>query len=269
MSAEYKAWPYEQAQAILEKLEAEREAVGERKRSEVLLQTGFGPSGLPHIGTFGEVARTTYVAQALREMSEHETVLFTFSDDMDGFRGIPDTVEDPAPLIEHLGKPLSDVPDPFGDEDSFAGYANMKLREFLDSFDFDYVFKSSKDQYRGGVFNEGLKRIVDNYDAIRERCVRELSEANAQAWSPFKPICEECGRVNTTRVVELHPDDYTISYACTESFTAKIPGEGGERQEVEVCGCGHTGHMSVLDGNVKLGWKVDWALRWYVFGVDY
>lgn len=264
MGIEYKAWPYRQASLILEKLEREALAGVERKHDYVLLETGFGPSGLPHIGTFGEVARTSWVQQALERMSGKATKLFAFSDDMDGMRGIPDNVPNPELLKEHLGKPLSDVPDPFGEQDSFAGYSNAKLCSFLDSFGFDYEFKSSRDQYRGGVFNEGLKLIVDRYDAVRDVVTKGLSEDNRQSWSPFQPVCESCGRVNTTRVMEVHGEDHSISYSCTRSFDAKQAG-----QKIPVRGCGHEGRVSVTDGHVKVGWKVDWALRWYVLGVDY
>ena len=264
MTVEYKAWPYRQASLIIEKLEREERAGVERRHDAVLLETGFGPSGLPHIGTFGEVARTTWVRQAFERLSDRPTRLIAFSDDMDGMRGIPDNVPNPDALREHLGKPLSDVPDPFAEQDSFSGYSNAKLRSFLDSFGFDYEFKSSRDQYRGGVFNQGLKRIVDRYDAVREAVTQGLSEENKQVWSPFQPVCERCGKVNTTRVLAIHPEDHTLSYSCSKPFEAKQAGK-----KIPVSGCGHQGRVPVTDGHVKVGWKVDWALRWYVLGVDY
>lgn len=284
---EYKAWPYHEAQLILDKLERERNSEIERKHDDVLLQTGFGPSGLPHIGTFSEVARTAWVQRALERLDgELDARLYAFSDDMDGMRGIPLDTPDPEALIEHLGEPLCDVPDPFGEEhDSFAGHMNAKLREFLDSFGFDYTFKSSQEQYRGGVFDEGLERIVERYDEVRDLVTADLREENARTWSPFFPICQECGRINTTRVIELDREGAKVRYRCDKSFKAKIlswePREGAERRQAgktapiyyeerrKVQGCGHEGDVPVTGGHVKVGWKVDWALRWYVFGVDY
>lgn len=282
---EYKAWPYREAEKILEKLEKEQKSKIERKHDDVLLQTGFGPSGLPHIGTFSEVARTTWVQQALEVLSEHDSRIFAFSDDMDGMRGVPLDMPDVDALIEDLGKPLCDVADPFGEHESYAAHMNAKLCEFLDSFGFDYTFKSSKDQYRSGVFNDGLKRIVDCYDEVRELVTEGLRDENAETWSPFLPICEKCGKINTTRVISVDRENYTVQYACDRPFNAKIltweEREGSKRKQAaknapvyyegrqRVYGCGHEGSAPVTDGKLKVGWKVDWALRWYVFGVDY
>lgn len=281
----YKAWPYQEATKIIEKIDREEAAGIERKHEEVLLETGFGPSGLPHIGTFSEVARTNWVLQAYELMADRPVKLVAFSDDMDGMRGIPLDTPNPDALIEHLGKPLCDVPDPYGEHESFAGHMNAKLREFLDSFGFNYEFKSSQEQYRGGVFDEGLKRIVDCYDEIRELVTKDLREETAQTWSPFRPICEKCGRVNTTRVVRVNRDEYTVTYACDKPLNAKLLSwderpKGKEKraskdarpyyeERVRVHGCGHEGTLPVTGGALKVGWKVDWALRWYVFGVDY
>lgn len=282
MSVEYKAWPYKEAQNILDKLNREQVQGKKRKHDFILLQTGFGPSGLPHIGTFSEVARTSFVKQALQDLNpDLDVQIYSFSDDMDGMRGIP--LDMPIDtLAKHLGKPLSDVPDPYGEADSFAGHMNKKLCAFLDSFGFDYTFKSSKDQYRGGVFNSGLERIIECYDAVRERVTQTLGDEHKETWSPFLPICEHCGKINTTRVTAVHPEDYTVSYACDKSFNAKILSweprpRAKEKKGVKpfyeerrkVSGCGHQGRMTVRDGHVKVGWKVDWALRWYVLGVDY
>lgn len=255
------AWPHEQARTISDKIAHEEDKGIGRKHDYVLFETGFGPSGLPHIGTFAEVARTTWVRYAYEHLASTaglagETKLFAFSDDMDGLRKVPQNIPNQDMLLEHLGKPLCDIPDPFGEEDSFSGYMNAKLKSFLDSFGFDYEFKSSKDQYRGGVFNEGLLKILEHYDEVRGVITPTLREQNREAWSPFFPICENCGKVYTTRVTAIHPDDGEISYACDQSFRG-------------IEACGEAGRMGVGDGNVKVGWKVDWALRWYVFGVDY
>ncbi|MFW5968935.1 MAG: lysine--tRNA ligase [Persicimonas sp.] len=254
MSEELTAWPFREARSILEKLE--REGDEERKHDYVLLETGFGPSGLPHIGTFSEVARTTWVRHAFEHLSDLPTRLFTFSDDMDGLRKVPQNIPNQDLILEHLGKPLCDIPDPFGEEESFSAYMNEKLKGFLDSFGFDYEFKSSKDQYRGGVFNEGLVQILRNYEEVRQVIIPTLREKNREDWSPFFPICQNCGKVYTTRVLDIHPEDDQISYVCDQSFRNIEP-------------CEHNGRMAVTDGNVKVGWKVDWALRWYVFDVDY
>jgi lysyl-tRNA synthetase class 1 len=263
---EYKAWPYREADKIVEKL-AREEAMGiERKHDYILLETGYGPSGLPHIGTFGEVARTTWVRRALERMTGRPTRLFSFSDDMDGMRGIPDNVPHKDMLRQHLGKPLCHVPDPFGEYESFSAYANAKLCSFLDSFGFEYEFKSSQKQYEGGVFNEGLKRVLERYDVVRDIVASTLREENRDTWSPFMPICEQCGRNTTTIVTGVHVEDHTLSYTCTGTFMAK---QAGGKEKIPVVGCGYQGRTGVTDGRVKVGWKVDWAMRWYVLGVDY
>jgi lysyl-tRNA synthetase class 1 len=254
MSEELTAWPFEEARSILEKLE--REEASNRKHEYVLFETGFGPSGLPHIGTFSEVARTTWIRHAFEHLSELPTKLFAFSDDLDGLRKVPENIPNQDLILEHLGKPLCDIPDPYEEEESFSAYMNAKLRGFLDSFGFDYEFKSSKDQYRGGVFDEGLTKILENYEAVRSVITPTLREQNREVWSPFFPICENCGKVYTTRVADIHPEDGEISYACDQGFR-------------NADSCGHQGRMPVTGGNVKVGWKVDWALRWYVFDVDY
>lgn len=256
MSEDLTTWPFEEARTILDKLEREKKSGIERKHEYVLFETGFGPSGLPHIGTFAEVARTTWARYALEQLSGLPTKLFAFSDDLDGLRKVPENIPNQDLILEHLGKPLCDIPDPFEEEESFSGYMNAKLRSFLDSFGFDYDFKSSKEQYRNGVFNDGLVKILENYDAVRDVIVPTLREQNRDAWSPFFPICENCGKVYTTRVTDTHPEDAEISYVCDQSFR-------------NIDSCGHSGRMPVTDGHVKVGWKVDWALRWYVFDVDY
>ncbi len=249
MSDDLQAWPYREAQAVLDRLDDDAD-------KPVLFETGFGPSGLPHIGTFAEVARTTWVQRAFEQLSDRPTRLVAFSDDLDGLRKVPQNIPN-AQLIEpHLGKPLCEIPDPFGEEESFSAYMNAQLRSFLDSFGFDYEFKSSKDQYRNGVFNEGLLRILERYDDVRGVVAPTLRGHVREDWSPFLPICQECGRINTTRVTDTHPDDGSVSYVCDQSFRG-------------VDACGHEGTTPVTDGRVKVGWKVDWALRWYVLGVDY
>ncbi len=265
MSADLKAWPFKEAEMIVEKLEREAARGIARTHDYVLLETGYGPSGLPHIGTFAEVARTTWVRYAFEHLTGKPAKLVAFSDDMDGLRAVPDNVPNHDIIRPHLGKPLNQIPDPFGEEASFSDNMNAKLRGFLDEFGFEYEFRSSKDQYRGGVFNGGLQRILDCYDEVRDVILPTLGQkrddtSDRSEWSPFMPVCEACGKVYTTRVVETHVADGRISYACDQDFTTR-----GNT----VTACGHAGTMPIGDGNVKVGWKVDWALRWYVFGVDY
>jgi lysyl-tRNA synthetase class 1 len=247
----FKEWPFVEAQRIVDRLQR----IG---RSAVTAETGYGPSGLPHIGTFGEVARTSFVLQALSAIAPKvESRIVAFSDDMDGLREVPKNLPNAQMLSEHLGKPLTKIPDPFGEEKSFAYYMNRKLREFLDSYGFRYQFASSTDSYASGAFDEGLRRIMANYDAIRDLFTATIAEEKRAAWSPFFPICENCGRVYSTRVTGIDTKTFTVSYSCD----APLAGKYGS--------CGHTGTTSVLGGRCKVGWKVDWALRWFSLGIDY
>lgn len=253
MSDALTAWPYQEAREILNHLE--RVKSSERDKP-VLFETGFGPSGLPHIGTFSEVARTSWVQRAFERLSDRPTKLVVFSDDMDGLRKVPENLPNAQMIAQHLGKPVCDIPDPFGEEESFSGYMNARLLEFLDSYNFEYEFLSAKDQYRSGAFNKGLLRILECYDEVRGVIIPTLRNPNRDQWSPFFPVCGNCGKINNTRVTAVHPEDGTISYICDQSF------RGSDA-------CGHEATVPVTDGNTKVGWKVDWALRWYVLGVDY
>ena len=247
----HKEWPFIEAQRIRDRLER----LGTRS---VTAETGYGPSGLPHIGTFGEVARTSFVLQALSTLEPSITSrIVAFSDDMDGLREVPKNLPNAQMLQQHLGKPLTSVPDPFGEEKSFAHYMNRRLREFLDSYGFRYEFASSTDRYASGVFDEGLRRIMLNYEAISDLFKATIAEEKRAAWSPFFPICENCGRVYSTRVTGLDTAACTVSYACDAPLAGKYQS------------CGHTGTRSILGGGCKVGWKVDWALRWYSLGIDY
>lgn len=244
-------WPYVEAQRILERLKR----LGRRS---AIAETGYGPSGLPHLGTFGEVARTSFVLQALATLApEVESRLIAFSDDMDGLREVPQNVPNREMLVPHLGKPLTSVPDPYGQEPSYAHYMNKRLREFLDSFGFRCTFASSTEHYRSGRFNEALKRVMAHYDEIREMFVATIAEAKRAAWSPFFPVCRGCGRIYSTRVTGVDREGLAVNYACDTPLAGKY-----------AC-CGHTGTASILDGGCKVGWKVDWALRWFALGVDY
>ncbi len=243
-------WPFIEAQKLLDSLKR----VGDPE--EIILETGFGPSGLPHVGTFSEVARTTFVRRALEQLTDIPTRLITFSDDMDGLRKVPLNVPQRDMLEPHLGRPLSAIPDPFEEEDSYSAYMNQKLETFLAAFGFEHDFRSSTDNYRSGAFDDGLLRILHHAEDIAGIIVPTLSEPNRKAWTPFFPICSQCGRVYTTRVTAMYPDKGTLDYVCDNTF------EGIE-------GCGHAEEAPVTGGRAKVGWKVDWALRWYALGVHY
>lgn len=256
----YDAWPYSEAQKLAGKIKGQRakaEKEGEPIEDRtVLFETGFGPSGLPHLGHFSENARTTWVQRAFEVLADEPTELVVFSDDMDGLRKVPGNLPNQEMLEENLGKPLCDIPDPFGEASSYAAHMNDELQRFLDSFGFDYTFKSSKDQYRNGIFDEGLRKILEHYGEIRDVIVPTLREENREVWSPLFPICENCGKVYTTRVTDFDTDEGTVDYVCDDAFRGITP-------------CGDEDSVPVTGGHVKVGWKVDWALRWYTFGVDY
>ena len=247
----HKEWPFVEAMRIRDRLQK----IGGRT---VTAETGYGPSGLPHIGTFGEVARTSFVLQALSVLEPGiSSRIVAFSDDMDGLREVPKNLPNAAMLQGHLGKPLTSIPDPFGEEKSFAHYMNRKLREFLDSYGFRYEFASSTEKYAAGAFDEGLRRIMRHYEEISDLFKATIAEEKRAAWSPFFPICESCGRIYSTRVTGIDRDACTVSYACDAPLAGKYQS------------CGHTGTRSILSGGCKVGWKVDWALRWYCLGIDY
>lgn len=245
----YRAWPFEEAGQIL----THRAPQGDRP---VLFQTGFGPSGLPHIGTFSEVARTTWVRRAFTHLTGMPTRLQAFSDDMDGLRKVPLNLPQSQMLAAHLGRPLCRIPDPFGCCESFSGHMNHKLREFLDTYGFDYEFLSSSQAYARGDFDEGLTILLEKVDQVRTLILPTLRQENQTDWSPFFPICPSCSSVNATRVTAYHLERRTVDFVCD--------GKGEEGK-----GCGAQGEVSVLGGSSKVGWKVDWALRWYTYQVDY
>ncbi len=235
-----KAWPYEEARKVLKRLE------GDAKR-EVLFETGYGPSGLPHIGTFNEVLRTTMVRNAFHAMSDVPTRLVAFSDDMDGLRKVPDNVPNQAMLAEHLGKPLTRIPDPFEKHESFAHHNNAKLRVFLDRFGFDYEFVSSTERYESGAFDEALKGVLRRYQAIMDIMLPTLRAERAATYSPVLPISQKSGIVLQVPVEVIDADSGLIRFR-----------DDGEIVE-----------QSILSGGAKLQWKVDWAMRWVALGVDY
>src|SRR6202795_2368214 len=202
-----RAWPFEEARKLMQRFKETPPAKG-----YVLFETGYGPSGLPHIGTFGEVVRTTMVRQAFRRMSDLPTRLFAFSDDMDGLRKVPDNVPNPEMLRGHLGLPLTVIPDPFGCHESFGHHNNAMLRGFLDGFGFDYEFQSSTDWYRSGRFDAALRRVLEHYDAVMAVMLPSLREERAQTYSPFLPISPTSGKVLQAPIEAHDVAAGTISY---------------------------------------------------------
>ncbi|MGX9391198.1 lysine--tRNA ligase [Nitrobacteraceae bacterium UC4446_H13] len=238
------AWPFEQAKQIVVRLKT-------KPKDEVLFETGYGPSGLPHIGTFGEVARTTMVRHAFRVLTEDKikTRLLAFSDDMDGLRKVPDNVPNKEMLAQDLGKPLTQVRDPFGTHPSFGEHNNARLRAFLDTFGFDYEFASSTQYYKSGRFDATLLKMLEKIDKVMAIMLPSLREERAASYSPFLPICPRTGIVLQVPIVAHDAKAGTISYDDPETR---------ERITVPVTG-----------GHCKLQWKPDWAMRWTALGVDY
>ncbi|MFH2218432.1 MAG: lysine--tRNA ligase [Pseudomonadota bacterium] len=245
----YKCWPFKEADKL-------RKRYTETPNIPVRFETGFGPSGMPHIGTFAEVARTTWVRHAFEFLTRWPTQLIAFSDDMDGLRKVPLNLPQQEMLTENLGRPLCRIPDPFGECESYSAYMNNKLREFLDSYSFDYTFQSSHEAYTRGDFNDGLSVILQKVEDVKAIILPTMSEAKRANWSPFFPICENCGRINSTQVTGYDIENNAIDYSC-------------EQEEGEVKSCGHKGTASIFNGKVKVGWKIDWALRWYSYDIGY
>jgi lysyl-tRNA synthetase, class I len=243
------AWPFEEARKIIARIGGvdEAEALGR----EVVFETGYGPSGLPHIGTFAEVARTSMVRHAFRVMTSDriKTRLIAFSDDMDGLRKVPENIPNKDMVKGHLGKPLTEIPDPFGTHASFAAHNNARLRAFLDRFGFDYEFMSSTETYRSGRFDETLLLTLARFDEVMAIMLPSFRAERAQSYSPFLPVHP------VTRVVMQVPiEEWDVGRGM---IVWRDPANG-ERFETKVTG-----------GNAKLQWKPDWAMRWAALGVDY
>ena len=272
LSRSAKAWPFDQARALLNRLVRTRLETSEERdlaavliadgkieeavrtlpglQKPVVFETGYGPSGLPHIGTFGEVSRTTMVRAAFRALTENAipTRLVCFSDDMDGLRKVPDNIENKAVLQEDLHKPLTVVRDPFGQYPSFGEHNNARLRAFLDGFGFEYEFLSSTQCYRSGMFDETLLRALARYDDIQKVMLPTLGEERRASYSPFLPISPKTGKVLQVPTLERHVDRGTIVFADEDGTLTEVP---------------------VTGGAVKMQWKPDWAMRWAAMGVDY
>lgn len=236
------SWPFREAERLAERLR-------HKGKNEALFETGYGPSGLPHIGTFGEVARTSWVRKAFTELTGLKSRLRAFSDDMDGLRKVPDNVPNKEMLRQHLGKPLSRIPDPFGKFESFAAHNNNLLQDFLREFGFDFEFASATDYYESGRFDETLLHVLRHHDSIKEIMLPSLGEERQATYSPVLPIHPRTG------IVMQVPVDQVDAHAGTVFWTDP---ETGARFET-----------SVLGGGAKLQWKADWAMRWYALDVDY
>lgn len=241
---ESKAWPFEEARRLLK-----RWPDGKPGGAPVLFETGYGPSGLPHIGTFNEVLRTTMVRNAFAALSGQQTRLIAFSDDMDGLRKVPENVPNAAMLADHLGRPLTRVPDPFGTHESFAHHNNALLRAFLDRYGFDYEFASSTEYYRSGRFDAAIRDVLRHWQGVMDVMLPTLRAERRATYSPVLPVSPVNGVVLQVPVEVVDADAGTIAFVDPAS---------GERIE-----------QSALGGLAKLQWKVDWAMRWVALGVDY
>ena len=238
-----KAWPFEEARRVLKRYEKKPPEKG-----HVLFETGYGPSGLPHIGTFGEVLRTTMIRRAFEIISDIPTRLICFSDDLDGMRKVPGNVPDPDALQAHLQKPLTSVPDPFGTHDSFGAHNNAMLRRFLDTFGFQYEFYSATEFYRSGQFDQVLLRSAERYDDIMAIMLKSLREERRQTYSIFLPIHPETGRVLYVPIKHVDAKEGTVTFDDEDGREWTLP---------------------VTGGNVKLQWKPDFGARWAALGVDF
>jgi len=244
-----RAWPFEEARKLVARLSGSRGGGKVPGKGYVLFETGYGPSGLPHIGTFGEVVRTTMVRQAFQRLSDVPTKLFCFSDDMDGLRKVPDNVPNKEMLASHLGKPLTAVPDPFSNEyPSFGAANNARLRAFLDSFGFEYEFQSATDYYKSGKFDAMLLAMLRHYDEVQAVMLPTLGPERRATYSVFLPISPKSGRVLQVPMVKVDAQAGTVVYRDEDGSMVETP---------------------VTGGNVKLQWKADWAGRWFALDVDY
>ncbi len=238
-----RAWPFEEARKLVARFKDAPPANG-----YALFETGYGPSGLPHIGTFGEVVRTTMVRNAIRAISDVATRLFAFSDDMDGLRKVPDNMPQQEMLARYLGKPLTAVPDPFGKFASYGEHNNAMLRAFLDSFGFEYEFRSATEMYKAGAFDATLKLILARHDAVRNVVLPTLGPERRATYAAFLPVSPRTGRVLQVPILETKVDAGTVVFKDEDGTLTEVP---------------------VTGGACKLQWKCDWAMRWIALGVDY
>ena len=237
-----KSWPFDEAKKLLKRINLQKNEV-------CVFETGYGPSGLPHIGTFAEVVRTSMVIKAIKQISDIKTKLIVFSDDMDGLRKVPENIPNKDLVKQNINKPLSSIPDPFKKFESFAQHNNNRLKTFLNRFNFEYDFKSSTALYKSGFFNDGLVKVLENYAKIRNTILPTLGKERRQTYSPFLPISETSGKVLEVKIENIDVESNMIEYIDPDS--RKIT------------------QSSILDGKCKLQWKVDWAMRWMVLCIDY
>ncbi|MBA1339073.1 MAG: lysyl-tRNA synthetase, class 1 [Pelagibacterales bacterium] len=236
------SWPFVEIRKLLK----DRKDIIKAK-NKITFQTGYGPSGLPHIGTFGEVARTTMMINALNHIQKIDYELITFSDDMDGLRKVPENIPNNEILRKNLGKPLTNIPDPFGKYQSFGEHNNEMLKEFLQKFKFDFTFKSSTSNYKKGLFNNSLMRVLEKYEEIMNIILPTLRDERRKTYCPFLPICPDTGKVLEVPLISMDKKKGIIIFD-----------NNGKNLEA-----------NILDGNCKLQWKVDWAMRWFTFDVDF
>ena len=236
------SWPFVEARKLIK----ERQKIIEKK-GKIILQTGYGPSGLPHIGTFGEVARTTMMVNAIKQLTNLPTEIITYSDDMDGLRKVPDNIPNKKVLEENIHKPLTSIPDPFKKFNSYGEHNNEMLKKFLNDFNFKYTFQSSTNNYKKGFFNEALLLVLEKYEEIIKIILPTLGKERQKTYSPFLPICPKTGKVLEVPIIEINKKEGKIVY---ENENKKIETE-------------------IINGKCKLQWKVDWAMRWYAYDVDY
>ena len=236
------SWPFVEIRKLLKD---RKELIGLKKK--IVFQTGYGPSGLPHIGTFGEVARTSMMINALNHITKIDSELITFSDDMDGLRKVPENIPNREVLQNNIGKPLTNIPDPFKKYSSFGEHNNEMLKNFLNKFNFKFNFKSSTENYKNGTFNNSLLRVAEKYDEIMNIILPTLRDERRKTYCPFLPICPESGKVLEIPLIEINKKNGTIVFD-----------NNGKKLETKI-----------TDGKCKLQWKVDWAMRWFTFDVDF
>ena len=243
-NSDLKLWPFDEALKVKKRIESQN-----NKKEFCVFQTGYGPSGLPHIGTFGEVLRTIMVIKALKLVTSMKTRLYVFSDDMDGLRKVPANIPEKEMIEKNLYKSLSSIPDPFKKFNSFSEHNNFKLQEFLNRFNFNYDFKSATNLYKSGFFNKGLSDVLLNYEKIRNIILPTLGKERRETYSPFLPVCPQTGQVLQVKIEEIDIANNKVVY-----FNPH------QKKILET---------SIHNGNCKLQWKVDWAMRWKVLQVDY
>ena len=241
-TAAQQSWPFREAERIAARLK-------QKGKDHALFETGYGPSGLPHIGTFGEVARTSWVRKAFTDLTGLPSRLLAFSDDMDGLRKVPDNVPNKEMLRQHLGKPLTRIPDPFGKFESFGAHNNNMLQDFLRAFGFEFEFASATDYYESGRFDAALLHVLRHHNEIVQIILPTLGAERKATYSPILPLHPRTGVVMQVTIDQVDVDHGTVFWT--------DPADGAKYE------------TSVLGGGAKLQWKADWAMRWYALDVDY